>query len=101
MSPLSPGACYISYGSTAAKTLQDNLRRLYQKRKILQYVRQQQRIAKYNKILRAEERKLSQIEVASMLRELTKSLEAGDAKALRALVQARVDGYHSPQDVAL
>ena len=46
------------------------------------------------KILRAEEAMLSQIEVAAILRELGKALEAGDAKALRKLIEARVDGYH-------
>lgn len=53
------------------------------------------------KILRAEETMLSQIEVAAMLRELDKALEAGDAEALRKMIEARVDGYHKQEDVAL
>ncbi|MGH1354060.1 MAG: polysaccharide biosynthesis protein [Thalassovita sp.] len=54
----------------------------------------------HSKILRAEEAMLSQIEIAAMLRELTKALDAGDARALRTLIEARVDGYHQQQDVA-
>lgn len=48
----------------------------------------------HGKILRAEEAMLSQIEVAAMLRELSRALEAGDASALRAVIEARVEGYH-------
>lgn len=55
----------------------------------------------HGKILRAEEAMLSQIEVAAMLRELTRALEAGDAAALRSLIEARVDGYHRQEELAL
>lgn len=55
----------------------------------------------HSKILRAEEAMLSQIEVAAMLRELNKALESSDAAALRKLIEARVDGYHKQEDVAL
>ena len=55
----------------------------------------------HGKILRAEEAMLSQIEIAAMLRELNKSLEAGDATALRKLIEDRVEGYHKQDDVAL
>ena len=48
----------------------------------------------HNKILRAQEARLSQIEVAAMLKELNASIDAGDAERLRALVSTRVDGYH-------
>ena len=51
----------------------------------------------HDKILRAEEAMLSQIEVAAMLRELDRALDAGDARALRKLIEARVDGYHKPE----
>lgn len=55
----------------------------------------------HEKIMCAAEKMLSQIEVASMLREMNKALEAGDAKALRKLIEARVDGYHKQETVAL
>ena len=55
----------------------------------------------HSKILRAQEVRLSQIEVAAMLRDLSKALESGDAKALRKLIEARVDGYHKQENVAL
>lgn len=55
----------------------------------------------HSKILRAEEAMLSQIEIAAMLRELGKALETGDAGALRSLIEARVDGYHKQEGVAL
>ena len=51
------------------------------------------------KILRAEEQKLSQLEVAGMIRELQASIATGDSTRLRLLIEARVDGYH--QQVAL
>lgn len=50
------------------------------------------------KILRAEEAMLSELEVASMLRELNSCVDAADAARLRELVTARVDGYHQPTD---
>jgi len=46
------------------------------------------------KILRAQEGMLSQIEMASMLRELKVSITDVDVARLRALIAARVDGYH-------
>ncbi len=50
----------------------------------------------HEKIMRAEESMLSQLEVASMLKDLREALERGDHEALRALVKRRVEGYHSP-----
>lgn len=50
------------------------------------------------KILRAEEAMLSEIEVASMLRELQRSIERGDAELLRDLIAAKVEGYHIQED---
>lgn len=50
----------------------------------------------HEKILCAEEDRLSQIEVAAMLNELQKALTAGDADALRACVKGFVQGYHIP-----
>lgn len=46
------------------------------------------------KILRAEEEMLSQLEVAGMIKELRISVETGDPKRLRQLVEAQVAGYH-------
>lgn len=46
------------------------------------------------KILRAEEEMLSQLEVASMIRELRICVENGDVARLRTLIEARVEGYH-------
>jgi FlaA1/EpsC-like NDP-sugar epimerase len=46
------------------------------------------------KILCAEEAMLSQIEVAAMIRELQGAIEQGDAQRLRAMIAARVEGYH-------
>jgi FlaA1/EpsC-like NDP-sugar epimerase len=46
------------------------------------------------KILRAQECMLSQIEVASMLRELQGSIAEADKVRLRRLIVARVEGYH-------
>lgn len=59
------------------------------------------RTTPHEKILCAEEAMLSQIEVAAMLRELDRALEAGDAAALRAMIEARVDGYHRQTNRAL
>lgn len=50
----------------------------------------------HEKIMRAEETKLSQIEVAAMLRELRDALENSDPKALRDMIVRRVEGYHLP-----
>jgi FlaA1/EpsC-like NDP-sugar epimerase len=49
------------------------------------------------KILRAEEVILSQIEIASILRELKRILRSADGAALRKLVEVKVDGYHQPR----
>lgn len=46
------------------------------------------------KILRAQEAMLSQIEVASMVRELQEAISKADAARLRRLIVARVEGYH-------
>ena len=46
------------------------------------------------KILRAQEGMLSQIEVASMVRELQGSITEADTVRLRRLIAARVEGYH-------
>lgn len=48
----------------------------------------------HEKILRAEEQKLSQIEVAAMLREVQTCLSDADIQRLRDLVTTWVDGYH-------
>ena len=55
----------------------------------------------HEKILRAEEAMLSQIEIIAIIRELGNALECGDAAALRALVEKRVDGYHSQENVSV
>lgn len=49
----------------------------------------------HSKILRAEEQKLSQIEVAAMLRELQNCLSDSDTSRLRDLIANRVEGYHN------
>jgi len=53
------------------------------------------------KILRAEDPMLSQIEVAAMLRDLTRAIEQGDPDHLRRLIAARVEGYGPPDRAAL
>ncbi|MFT6676146.1 MAG: FlaA1/EpsC-like NDP-sugar epimerase [Sulfitobacter sp.] len=50
------------------------------------------------KILRAQEAMLSQIEVASMLRELQGAINEADTMRLRRLIAARVEGYHVQSD---
>jgi len=59
------------------------------------------RATPHGKILRAEEAMLSQIEVASMVRELKEALEHGDRKAIRSLIVKRVEGYHLQEDVSV
>ncbi len=49
------------------------------------------------KILRAQEEKLSEIEVATMLRDLNSVVQSGDTGAARALISRWVAGYHSPR----
>lgn len=58
------------------------------------------RTTPHGKILRAEERMLSQIEVTAVLRDLKKCLEEGDVIGLRTLIAACVDGYHQPCEQA-
>lgn len=48
----------------------------------------------HEKILRAQEAGLSQIQVAAMIKDLHHSLEKGCPKDLQALVESTVDGYH-------
>ncbi len=48
------------------------------------------------KILRAQESKLSEIEIATILRELTTASETNDAALARAVVERWVDGYKRP-----
>nr|WP_238936939.1 nucleoside-diphosphate sugar epimerase/dehydratase [Sulfitobacter geojensis] len=50
------------------------------------------------KILRAEETMLSELEVASMLREIQGSLTANDVTKLRDIIVQRVEGYHQQID---
>ena len=50
------------------------------------------------KILRAQEAMLSQIQVATMLKELEASITDADAIRLRRLIVGKVDGYHTPED---
>jgi len=52
------------------------------------------RTTTHEKIMRAEEGKLSQQDVADMLKELRAAVEACDQAALRRMVVARVEGYH-------
>jgi len=54
----------------------------------------------HEKIMRAEEGKLSQVEVALMLKELRATIEARDPAALRRLVAERVEGYHQQKVAA-
>ena len=44
--------------------------------------------------MRAEEAHLSQIEIASMMREVSVAIDRSDSDHLRALIQSRVEGYH-------
>ena len=55
----------------------------------------------HEKILRAEEAMLSQMEVVAMTRELESLLESGDTERLRTLIERRVDGYHQQDKAAL
>ncbi len=52
------------------------------------------RTTPHEKIMRAEENMLSQIEVAGMLKDLLDAISEGDREKLRNLIVARVDGYH-------
>lgn len=53
----------------------------------------------HKKILRAEEQRLSQIEIAGMLNEVQKALSEGSAQAFRRVVRAYVSGYHASDDL--
>lgn len=52
-------------------------------------------VTPHSKILRAEEKLLSQIEVAAMLRDLRYAIEQGEPMALRAIIEQTVEGYHN------
>ncbi len=54
----------------------------------------------HEKIMRASEKKLSEIEVASMLRELDTAVENNDAAALRGTLLTFVEGYQTGSDEA-
>ena len=54
----------------------------------------------HEKIMRAQEAMLSQIEVAGMLKDLQDALTEGNPDSLRQMIQSRVDGYHQQEDVA-
>jgi len=54
----------------------------------------------HEKILRAEEGSLSEIEVAAMLKELDAALRQGSRIRLRALLERRVEGYHQQSVMA-
>ena len=58
-------------------------------------------VTPHEKILRAEEAMLSEIEVVAMLRELERSLANRDTQRLRTLIEGRVDGYHRQEGIAL
>jgi FlaA1/EpsC-like NDP-sugar epimerase len=51
------------------------------------------RATPHEKILRAEETMLSQIEVVGMLKELSKVLDSSDTAALRRLIANRIEGF--------
>lgn len=52
------------------------------------------------KIMRAEEIKLSELEMARLLRDLTTAIDQNDKAAVRQIVQASVDGYHIQGKIA-
>ncbi|MEM8978366.1 MAG: nucleoside-diphosphate sugar epimerase/dehydratase [Pseudomonadota bacterium] len=49
------------------------------------------------KILRASENRLSEIEVAGMIKEISEAIERGDEEAFRNCMSRRVDGYQEPE----
>ena len=49
------------------------------------------------KIMRAEEKPLSEIEIASLLRDTQAAIAQGDAAAMRRIIATRVEGYHLPE----
>ena len=52
------------------------------------------------KIMRAQEIKLSELEMARLVRDLTAAIELNDKNAVREIVRASVDGYHIQQQIA-
>jgi FlaA1/EpsC-like NDP-sugar epimerase len=50
------------------------------------------------KILRAQETPLSEIEVAAMLKEISSAIATSNPEKLRKTIKARVDGYHQPSE---
>ena len=55
----------------------------------------------HEKILRAEEGRLSELEVAAMLKDIRKAIEHGDSSILRDTVRRFVKGYHRPSESVL
>lgn len=49
------------------------------------------------KIMRAEEEPLSEIEIASLLRDTQAAIAKGDAAAIRRIIETRVEGYQTPE----
>lgn len=61
------------------------------------------RVTPHEKILRAEEHDLSEIEVVAMLRKLTAAIEADDQDQVRSVIREYVEGYQpaaAPEDRA-
>lgn len=54
----------------------------------------------HKKILQAQEKKLSKIEVAGMLKDLHSALETGEVQVLRNMIESKIDGYHHQEEVA-
>lgn len=52
----------------------------------------------HKKIMRAKEIPLSELSVASLLRDLEAAIDAGNVAMLRQIIASRVDGYHVPSD---
>ncbi|SFR36075.1 polysaccharide biosynthesis protein [Litoreibacter janthinus] len=48
----------------------------------------------HEKIMRAEERRLSQIEMARILKQIRAAIAANDPAAVRSIIEANVDGFH-------
>lgn len=57
------------------------------------------RTTPHEKILRAQEAMLSEIEIVGMQREIHKALDASDAGRLHRLIEAKVEGYHQQEDI--
>lgn len=51
----------------------------------------------HEKIMRAEESGLSQIEMMRILKQIRTAISANDAVALRAIIEASVDGFHAAE----